>query len=354
MTSSDDFLKSLAGKVTIPGKTTDAPSLLDEEEMASSTDVDVAAPKHKKEGAPVEEVNTTTLPANPFDADKFFDTTVSEVIETSNPALDEDELDLSYGGNRGAYYSPGEMLEGQRRMEVSTPSGWEREGSAFDIKKGRHEALIESIYSTELDAPVKDKAKTKTTRYLLYGMIGIVAVALIGFLVIAKNQHSNTQENTIQQSSQLLDNPLAKLYPSILNQDGTILVSYGQNQLKANSSVLNLPESPLASSDSCVNGFNPAKDICFVATTKSGPRVYYSLDLVHSDVFSTMISLTPSSVKGAKYSAISEAVYAGNTAKFLLILDQNNSGWAIEMPASMDNQAITSFASSLSLEKSGK
>jgi len=216
----------------------------------------------------------------------------------------------------------------------------------FDIKdvRGRHESIIESVFSTEVDGGVIEKPKPlKKSKFKKYGIPGLVLVIILiglGFYLTRDNSQNGDNVSTTS---------LASKYPDIktpANASGTNVL------VEANSIKVNSDDKTIVKELTSKTHIEPAKEVCAlynatdyceVGTTQvalaDGPyesKIYFARDIVHSKIFNKIENLRE----------ISPNVYVGtvnwlnNKKTFEIVVYPDGSGWFIGLPTPASNEVV--------------
>lgn len=237
------------------------------------------------------------------------------------------------------------LLEGDDSL-VNMPEGWENQGSSFNYTKGRHAALVESVWSTEVDGGIMESPITKK-RPTLY----IVLSSLLVVLLVGAGALYFLNRDTGPVEPQGIANVLPQALPDAPNVGDSIIrvTQKGKGFEASSGGKLQAAGAPVITTpDECV--VEESNQICLAGLYALGEqpgRVFYSRDLVHNPTFSMVNSYTPFEHPEVALAADVNVQFQGEPTRFLLFIKDNSEGWFVEIPSTVDPETFQKFVSTV-------
>lgn len=273
----------------------------------------------------------------------------------------------NYRGKRSGAAAKSEIsdYEGKRRLERRMPTGIfhepfsayedldvtkvERDGTAFEVKKGKHEALIEAAYSTELQGrdfsiPKVKKKKNKLVLSLL-GIVVIVGAVFAGFSLFS------TDPPPPPPAPNTLGPVFAETYPDrapITAFETVTPVDAGFSSSEG-SSLTTEAYITLPSDSPCE--VKSVGDYCLAGTielpTSSG-RVFYTSDVGSTSLLKSVYEVSELAKPTNVLVASAVVDLSGVPTRFLVLMDGlQGDGWLVEVPLDQSSDQTRSLANDL-------
>lgn len=235
------------------------------------------------------------------------------------------------GGSGGLFYDPHKDWEAESDVDLE-----QNKGGTFKVSKGRHEAILEGVYSSEIDGGEFDTLIEKKSRKRLpiiaVGIAALLVVVLVGYFFTRGGETTPPPKP----ADHSLDGKLQAKYPDIAFAKGSTTFAYspkGFTSSSGSSLTSNYPATP--NGDKCA--LITENSLCLVGSFRlpgmEEARVFATNALPISGTFQELLDYAPLEESKTIYRGEAVVSFTGAPTRFLLFMDgANGDGWFVEVP----------------------